>query len=132
MVYLPLNLVIALNYLLLDVRRGQSISIREIEYAHSELFQIVVLARPVIAYHKDIDVQLPHYLRMVELALWNDDVWMLQGFDDGDALLEWNDWRSLIAAHQLIGAHANNQGVAKSTGIFYHLQVVAVEHVEGS
>ena len=69
---------------------------------------------------------------MVERALRNHHIGIAQCFEDGQSFFEGNDRRTLVTAHQFVGTYAHNERIAQSTGVFDHLQVVGVEHIEGS
>ena len=117
---------------LLDGRCRCAFSAREIEHGHAEFLQVVILPHPIVSDHENVDVQLFDDIRMIQRPLRDDDVRVLEGLDDGNPLLKGDDGRVLVARHQLIGADAHDEGIAQTTGVFNHLEMVGVEHVECS
>ena len=117
---------------LLDFRSRCSLAAREIEHGDAEFLQVVVLPHPVVPDHEHVDVQFLDDLGMVQRLLRDDDVRELEGLNDGDPLLERDDGRILVARHQFVGAHADDERIAQSAGVLDHLQMIGMEHVECS
>ena len=124
--------MIVLENFLLNLRRTHAITIGEIENIYAKFFEIVVFAGPIVAHHEDINVEFLDNLRVVERALGNHHVGIAKGFQNCKTFLEGNHRGTLVTTDQFISTHAHDERIAQAAGIFYHLEVVGVEHIEGS
>lgn len=126
------GILVTLDDGLLDARRRSTLTTGEVEHLDAQLLQIVVLAHPIVAYDKDVHVDLLDQLGVVERTLRDDDIGILEGLDDSQTLLEGDDRRFLVRSHQLVGRDTHDKRIAQATGVFNHLQVVRMEHVEST
>ena len=124
--------MIVLENFFLNLRRTHAITIGEIENIYTKFFEIVVFACPIIAHHEDINVEFLDNLRVVERALGDNHVGIAKGFQNSQTFLEGNHRRTLVTTDQFVSTHAYDERIAQAAGIFYHLEVVGVEHIEGS
>ena len=116
----------------LQVGRGHSRPIREIEHLYAQVLQIIILAIPVVPHNKSVDIQLFDYFGMIQRMLWNDNIGSLLCFDNLQTLCKRNDRLRLIRRHQFIRTHPYNQNIRKAAGIVYHPKMVVMEHIECS
>ena len=98
----------------LQVGRGHSCPVREIEYLNTQVFQIIILAIPIVSHDKSVDIQLFDYFGMIQRMLWNDNIGSFQCFDDLQTFRKRNDRLRLIRRHQFIRTHPHNQNIPKA------------------